>query len=195
MARVRQLPLARCRHVVRPGARRGVLGLAISFAVLACGAGASPGPSASPGSTPQPTYRQTLSEFLLAVTACLQDKGYQAHVDDQGGGVVIDGSTDPAATSADTRACVEAVDPARLQPPPPLTADQLLELYRYVVAQAECMRKAGYPVSDPPPFQVWVDSGQAFDPYIDLRNRGVDFDHADLVRCQAVDERPTFLDQ
>lgn len=169
--------------------------LAVSFAVVACGAGSLPTRSPSPGATPQPTYRQSLGEFLLAVTACLQDKGYTVHVDDTGSGVVFDGSTDPAATTADTRACVEAVDPARLQPPPPLTADQLLELYRYVVAQTECMRNAGYPVSDPPPFQVWVDSGQAFDPYIDLRNRGIDFDHADLVRCQAVEERPTFLDR
>lgn len=57
------------------------------------------------------------------------------------------------------------------------------------------MRQAGYPVSDPPPFQVWVDSDRAFDPFADLRARGIDFDHADLVRCQAVPERPTFLDE
>ncbi len=173
--------------------RTAVLVLAGLLVAVACDANKGSDGAGQP--SPRSTYRQSRSEFVLAWAACLQEKGYQARVDDQGSGVMIDGVTDYAKASADSRACVEAVDPARLQPPPPLTADQLRELYRYVVAQTECMRQAGYPVSDPPPFQVWVDSDRAFDPYSDLRARGIDFDHADLLRCQALPERPKFLDE
>lgn len=159
------------------------------------GCNAGPTADASLETDSRDTYRQSRSEFVLAWAACLQEKGYRARVDDQGSGVMIDGATDPAKASADSRACIEAVDPARLQPPPPLTSDQLRELYRYVVAQTECMRQAGYPVSEPPPFQVYVDSDRAFDPYSDLRARGMDFDEGDRLRCQAVEERPRFLDE
>ncbi len=131
-----------------------------------------------------PPTARSRREVLLAVALCLQGKGCPARVTDEGG-IRIEGDFDPS----------KLRDPARLQPPPPLTADQLRELYRYVVAQTECMRQAGYPVSDPPPFQVWVDSDRAFDPYSDLRARGIDFDHADLLRCQALPERPKFLDE
>lgn len=130
---------------------------------------------------------------MLGVVACLQDKGYDTRLDDEGG-MSFDGVMDTQALTADIRACREAVDPARLLPPPPLTASQWEEMYRYLIAQVTCMRDAGYPVSDPPPFQVYVDTDRAFDPYGDLRQRGVDFSHADLLRCQHVDERPDFLD-
>lgn len=174
--------------------RKSAIGLAVvSLAVLACGAGGPEG--ASPDGSPRPTYRQSSArEFLLAVAACLQEKGYPARVTEDGG-IGVEGDFDPSKLRAENRACVEAVDPARLLPPPPLTSEQLLAFYRYVVAETDCMRQAGYPVSDPPPFQVWVDSDRAFDPFGDLRARGIDFDHADLVRCEAVPERPTFLDE
>jgi len=173
---------------------KGAIVLAIvSFAALACEV---VGPSgASLVGSPRPTYRHASArEFLLAVAACLQDKGYPAQVTADGG-IAVDGNFDPSRLRADNRACIEAVDPARLLPPAPLTRDQLLEFYRYVVAETECMRQAGYAVSDPPPFQVWVDSDRAFDPFGDLRARGIDFDHADFVRRQAVPERPKFLDE
>ncbi|GIW20363.1 MAG: hypothetical protein KatS3mg065_0659 [Chloroflexota bacterium] len=177
--------------------RKSAIALAaVSFAVLACGAGGPEG--SSPDGSPRPTYRQSgVGSSSSPWASCLQEKGYPARVDGQACGVhQVDGVTDdPTKLRAESRACVEAVDPARLLPPPPLTSEQLLAFYRYVVAETDCMRQAGYPVSDPPPFQVWVDSDRAFDPFADLRTRGIDFDHADLVRCQAVPERPTFLDE
>lgn len=150
--------------------------------------------TAAPPSTPKPSspYRLTGEEFLVALAACMQDKGYNARVDE--GGLLIEREHDGEAVAPDIRACKGSIDPARLEPPPPLTASQLEAMYRYVVAQTECMRAAGYPVSDPPPLQVYVDSDQAFDPYSDLRLRGIDFSHADLLRCQDVEERPDFLD-
>ena len=130
---------------------------------------------------------------MLGVVACLQDKGYNTRLDDEGG-MAFDGVADAQALQADIRACQEAMDPARLLPPPPMTAIQFEEMYRYLIAQVACMRDAGYPVSDPPPFQVYVDTDRAFDPYGDLRQRGLDFSHADRLLCQHVDERPDFLD-
>lgn len=143
--------------------------------------------------TAVPPYRQTLDEFNLGLLACIRDKGYNALLDSEGG-MSFDGVTDGQALTADLRACQESMDPARLEPPPPLTAAQFEEMYRYLVAQVACMRDAGYPVSDPPPFQVYVDTDRAWDLYGDLRQRGVDFSHEDLIRCQRVDERPDFLD-
>jgi hypothetical protein len=122
-----------------------------------------------------------------------QDNGYNARV--QEGGLLFEGEYDRQTIKADNRVCTESIDPARLQPPPKLTDTMLEAWYRYVVAQTECMRAAGYPVSDPPPLQVFVDSeGAAFDPYGDLRLRGIEFSHADLIRCQDVAEKPDFFD-
>jgi hypothetical protein len=159
-------------------------------ALSGCGSTASTDPATE---APMPTYRQTQEEFILGWVACLQDKGYAARATGDGG-VQIDGATDRQRVQADSRACKEAMDPARLLPPPPLTASQLEAMYRYVVAQTECMREAGYPVTDPPPFEVYVDTNRAFDPYGDLRQRGVHFTPEDLYRCQRVDERPDFVD-
>lgn len=173
------------------------IGLALLFLIClsACAPTASSVPTSQGGGarTPVPPYRQTLEEFNLSVLSCIQDKGYMARLGEEGA-FMIDGVTDAQAVSADLRACKEAIDPARLEPPPPLTATQLEQMYRYLIAQVACMRDAGYPASDPPPFQVYVDTDRAFDPYGDLRQRGVEFSHADLIRCQHVDERPDFLD-
>jgi hypothetical protein len=169
--------------------RWSVTTLALCVVLAAC----TVGPSQSGSPEPTSPYRQTLDEFLVAMAACLQEKGYNARVEE--GGLRVGGAYDRETSKADFRACEERIDPARLLPPLPLTRSQLEALYRYVVAQTECMREAGYPVSDPPPLQVFVDSeGSAFDPYGDLRQRGIDFSHEDLLRCQDVEGRPGFLD-
>jgi hypothetical protein len=166
-----------------------------SIAVLLLGLvlwGCTSGPS-STGPEPTSPYRQTLEEYLITLAACMREQGYNATVDE--GGLLVDGVFDRDRAMADQRACQEQIDPARLQPPPKKTRAQLEAMYRYVVAQTVCMREAGYPVSDPPPLQVYVDSeGAAFDPYGDLRLRGIGFSHEDLIRCQGVEERPDFFD-
>lgn len=193
MGRLLRLHLGRRSGSLRPV---GTIVLAIAISALAEGCGTSPAGASSDQGSPGPTYRHaSAGDFMLAVVACLQEKGYRARIDDSGSGILFETPVDPSMASADSRACAEAIDPARLEPPPPLTAEQAEQLYRYVVAQTECMRRLGYPVSEPPPFQVFVDSDAAFDPYVDLRTRGIDFDHADLLRCQSVPERPKFLDQ
>jgi hypothetical protein len=169
---------------------------ALGYLILLSACASTPSaatPSSAAARTPVPPYRQTRDEFDLGVVACLQSKGYNAHLTDDGG-IAVDNATDPQAAQADDLACRESLDPARQQPPPPLTASQWQEMYQYLIAQVACMRDAGYQVSDPPPFQVYVDTDRAFDPYGDVRQRGVDFSHADLIRCQHVDERPDFLD-
>jgi hypothetical protein len=175
----------------------GFIVVALGWLVLLSGCVSTPSPAtqspATPGRTPVAPYLQTSEEFWLGVVACLQDKGYDPHLDAEGG-ISFDGVMDQKALQADSRACQESMDPARLLPPPPLTASQLQEMYGYLIAQVRCMRDAGYPVSEPPPFQVYVDTNMAFDPYGDLRQRGLNFSHADLLRCQHVPERPDFLD-
>lgn len=174
---------------MRAGPWQSIAAVIVSLVLSGC--------TSSPSSTglPEPTspYRQTLEGYLIALAACMREQGYDAKVEE--GGLFVGGVFDRGRAMADQRTCQEQIDPARLQPPPKKTRAQFEAMYRYVVAQTECMREAGYPVSDPPPLQVYVDSeGTAFDPYGDLRLRGIGFSHEDLIRCQGVEERPDFFD-
>jgi hypothetical protein len=146
---------------------------------------------------PEPTspYRQSLQDFMAALVGCMQEKGYSARLVDQGEGMQIYGATNRLKAKADQEACTLQLDPRRLEPPPPRTRAQWEASYRYLIAQTECMREAGYPVSSPPPLDEYVAShGAAFDPYGDLVQRGIHFSHEDLLRCQHVRERPGFYD-
>lgn len=138
---------------------------------------------------------------MLALKACLQAKGYDWEFRQEGSGFSISGGSGLDASPeqqererVDTQACVAKVDPARLIPPQ-LTASQLEEMYRYMLAQTACMRDAGYPVSDPPPLEVYLDTDRAFDPFGDLSERGIPFSQADLERCQMAGDVPGFLQQ
>jgi hypothetical protein len=124
----------------------------------------------------------------------MQEKGYAARLTDRGEGLEIRGAPDRLKSKADQEACTLQIDPRRLQPPPPKTRTQLEAMYRYVIAQTECMRQAGYPVSNPPPLDAYIDAGAVHDLYGDLVRRGIDFTHEELLECQHVSERPEFFD-
>jgi len=163
--------------------------------LAACGPVA---PSAGAPSTPT-VYRQSLEEFAVALRACIADKGYDWQVAVVDGSLSIHSDTGLAAgdaqlerEAADLRACIASIDPARLEPPT-LTDDQVAALYRYAVAQAACMRAAGYPVDEPPPIEVFRASGATWEPYGGLLARGVELRHDDVLRCQRVPERPSFV--
>jgi hypothetical protein len=176
-----------------------MVAMAACLSLLAAGCWSISGSSvASP--SPGQTFRQSVDEFMLSLKECTEAKGYGWRFDRQGDGFSISGQSGLAVSEEqrqreqeDLRACIAAIDPARLEPPPRLTPVQYEQMYRYVLAQTECLRAAGYPVSDPPPLDVYVDSDRAFDPYVDLRDRGVSVSDDDVVRCQSDTNLPDFM--
>lgn len=138
---------------------------------------------------------------MVAVKGCLHGMGYDWEFQLSEGGFQVSGGSGLGAgedqlarESQAMNSCMTAVDPARLAPPT-LSEVQLRSLYEYALSQTLCMRDAGYPVADPPPFEVYVDTGGHWEPYDYLVQEGISFAHEDLVRCRAVEERPAFLDQ
>lgn len=152
-------------------------------------------------STPAPAerseFRQPRDEFLLLVRECIEDHGFEVTLGPDGGFNFAElGSRDRLDEARRlSQTCIEQVDPARIEPPPPLTEAQLAEMYEYAIAQAECMREAGYPVGPPPPVQVYVDTEGAWDPYVDLAERGMPPAVEDVVACQNIEEQPEFLEE
>lgn len=134
-------------------------------------------------------------EYFLRMEECLQEKGYgvSADVDEFPYSLSFRDNDVPfEQLDTDRRACTESIDPVRLEQRVPLTRGQLEQLFDYVNAQVDCMRQAGYPAADPPPLQVFIDSAGAWEPYSDLRERGIDFSAEDLASCQNIPELPDF---
>jgi hypothetical protein len=103
------------------------------------------------------------------------------------------GATDAGGASAALHDCIASIDPARLQPPPALTREQLDAWYAFRLRQAECLRSAGYAVPDPPPQQVFDDTDGEWDPFDALLGTGVTPAESDAGRCQHLAGQPEFL--
>ncbi|CAN5536974.1 hypothetical protein BH23CHL10_BH23CHL10_13700 [soil metagenome] len=170
--------------------------LILILAVLAGCSSGQDGQDESPSGS-WPEYRQPRAAFLQLVRACIEEHGFDVVLgEDEGFNFPNLRSEEQQREAREvSRACVAEVDPARLEPVPPLTAQQLGEMYRYALAQAECMRAAGYPVGEAPPERVFIDTDGAWDPYIDLVEQGNAPHPEDVVRCQSVDAKPEFLDR
>lgn len=103
------------------------------------------------------------------------------------------GEGDARAANAALRECIASVDPARLQPPPALTSEQLQAWYAYRIGQVDCLRGAGYSVPEAPPEQVFIDTAGAWDPFEALFQAGVKANQADVALCQQLNGKPGFL--
>lgn len=144
-----------------------------------------------------PAYQLSRDEFLLQMKGCLEDHGFSVTLTEDGGMSFGElGSRERLDEAVAARnACAEALDPERLNPPPPLTEPQLAALYDYVVAENGCLRELGYAVGEPPPEQVFVDTTGAWDPFSYLAEQGTPPTTEDVIRCRAVPDRPSFLDR
>lgn len=150
----------------------------------------APGPPSNP-------YKTTREEFFLGVKACLEDKGFAVDLDIPEGGITTHETTDEGARNSAVaiHECEIAMDPRRLLPPPRPSDEQMQAWYGYAVAQLACLRAAGYATPDPPPEQVFIDSGGDWDPTkatMDFGGTTVKFE--DQRRCEQIKERPDFFD-
>lgn len=178
--------------------------LAVAVILTMASGCAAQSPSASapdpigPGASrdPDSPYETTIEEFFLQTKTCVEEQGFPVTIDIEERSFSFDLGTDARARQAREalRECQQEIDPRRLEPPAPLTDEQFASWYDYVLSQTACLRDAGYPVGDPPPEQVFIDSEAEWDPYEELALRGAPPSQEDLERCRAVEERPAFLD-
>ena len=178
-----------------------VLGVALVLA--ACSPNPVPSTPSPAGDAPKPghtldpdsPYKTTAEEYALQLKACLVDKGFSVEIDpyDQHltfklGNEASQNDLQPAVT-----ACRAGLDPSRNEPPPPLSEDQLRALYRFRVAQGQCMTDAGYPTGAAPPEQVFVDAGGQWDPRMGP-TEPLDIPQSVTRACEQIPGRPYFLD-
>jgi len=181
--------------------------LLISLVTVAACAGSPPSqPTASavagslgPFATVDPAspYRTTRDEFMIRTKACIEAKGFPVTMDLADSSFLFNLGSDERAQQAKLalRECREEVDPARLQPPPPLSTEQLRQMYQYRLRQSDCLGEAGYDVPAAPPEQVYVDTEGYWDPFQALLDAGTPASQADTMRCQQLrDGRPAFMD-
>jgi hypothetical protein len=150
----------------------------------------------TPTVNPDSPYRLSREEFLLQTKACLETRGYTVEVDLEESSLDFTLGNDQrqADAQAALQDCQREIDPARLEPPPPLSAEQLREWYQFVLNEVECLQIAGYELADVPPEQVFVDTEAAWDPYQALIDTGNAAPPDVISSCQQVEGRPAFLD-
>lgn len=179
-----------------------LVGLGVLFLLAACTASPVPTTSSPAGSPqnalrsldPDSPYQTTPEEYSLQLKACLIDKGFAVDIDPYDQHLMFDLGSDVSQSDLQSAVatCRAGLDPSRNKPPPPLSEDQLRALYRYRVAQANCVIDAGYPAASAPPEQVFVDGGGQWDFRIGLEDE--DIPQAVTRACDEVEGRPNFLD-
>lgn len=171
---------------------------ALALMALWLAACAAPAATVSPAPSRDLTspYGTTQEEFLLQARACVEARGYSMTLDLAEAKFSFVGGSDAdfRAASAALHDCVASIDPARLRPPPALTAEQLEAWYIYRLKQAKCLESAGYAVPEAPPQQVFEDTAGEWDPFDALLHTGVTPAQSDVSHCQHLAGQPEFLD-
>ncbi len=143
----------------------GVLGgLIVMSSLSACGDGNEVTEVSTPRSpaarVTAATYEQydgLFAEWRDAYVACARAEGLDASVPEDANG--IDGGSSPDRPRDKTGLDLECIQKVGSQPEsPPLTAETLNSLFDLSVAQADCLRAAGYPVKPARAREVWVES-------------------------------------
>jgi hypothetical protein len=142
-----------------------VCGVVAVSLLTGCGAdntdGVPPDPSPT-GYDGRPVFEGSEREWIHANAACLQERGFDVSIEEQG--VPPNLTWVPKnlpqeqvdAYNEAFAACLDEIgEPA---PGPPATEADLREEYRLEVATAECLRKLGYEISDPPSEDVFVET-------------------------------------
>lgn len=158
--------------------KRSTSALAVLAALLvlsSCtgdGGTAEAGPSAGATAVNYEEYDSAYADWAPRYVDCVNDAGGRAVL-------LSDGIDYPTVSGREEwqgldALCVESVGGP--PEPPPLTDEFLTGLYRGYVIQAECLRNAGYEVSQPPSEQAWVENygGESWSPFSELLADGGD---------------------
>jgi hypothetical protein len=164
------------RHIVA-----GISMIALAFAVGACQAtdrSNTPEPRDTP--TPVPTVPIATTqateivadtsgqEWLDSVFECLREAGWNANPTFDGGWTVdVPPEHRPAFRTAQS-ACEAKVGP--MPAVVPLTQEQIIHRYAYLLEMRACLINLGYEISEPPSLKEFVDTWATgpWSPYLDL---------------------------
>lgn len=91
-------------------------------------------------------------EYFPLVGECLEEAGFDVIVNDRG----FTFPHDQSGSDTKQRECMERVDSSYLEPPPPFTDDQLVDLYEYKQSEVTCYADLGYIEVDLPSFEVFA---------------------------------------
>ena len=138
----------------------------VSLGLLAgCVGGGSPAsnPSGEPPSAPD------LDSWPGNMQACLEEKGWDVEVSPDGGMNMTVPTGQEDAYDTDVKACEESFG---YDVVPVYSDDQVREIYKKVVATAQCLAEQGHDPGTPPSEQTFVEQVQngpgGWDPYSDL---------------------------
>lgn len=136
-----------------------LLGAALVIALAGCTAGSEPAP------VPHATSSLDASQRRMA---CLQDKGWEVHLGDDGSvqGTIPIQQMD--AFQRDNEECGYGLIPDRSI----FTPKQWAAAYAIAIETADCLDARGYHVDDRPTLQAYIDMGGDWNPYIRLLDDG-----------------------
>lgn len=135
--------------------------------------GADAGADRTSGSSKLSALREESQKYGSLMVGCLKTKGFDAEAMSDGGvhAQVPAEQQDAYSTALDE--CEQELG-YNSNPPPP-DDDVLAALYKTLVSVSECLKKAGYDVSEPPSEKSFIDSaGGSWSPYTDLDKSGQD---------------------
>lgn len=109
---------------------------------------------------------------------CAREYGADARLNEQGSIENAVGEGRPVREGLDAD-CIDRVGSP--PEPPPLNDEFLAGMFELFVEQADCLRAAGYVISEPPSREEWVENydGYSWNPLMDVYNAGEDVQAAD----------------
>lgn len=111
--------------------------------------------SESPAAPPTPTQDSISSQATQELLSCLSEKGWDVSLGSTGGVHANYPAEQQTAYQADLDSCISYGSYSQT---PTLTEEQLTGLYSAYVKQHDCLVDAGYPVSEAPTLQTFLDT-------------------------------------
>lgn len=161
--------------------------MAAAVGLGGCSSGATPEstPTQSWGPNSYADYQSAYADWAPKYVTCARKYGADAVLHPNGSisNAVAEGRPEKELLDA---SCVDEVgSPPK---PPPLTPELLRGQYALLVREAECLRRQGYTISEPPSRDEWVEnySFESWDPLVEVQKAGLDVEAAD-VKCPQPD--------
>lgn len=145
--------------------------LPLVFACFACNTGGGTTLDGSSDLAPSSELRDAASygspDYLMAVAACLEGRGYTTSVDVAEGSISWDRPPGDEAKSEEAfDACESELSESGVIEPPADLDKRLTESYEFLKGTFACMKDHGYRTPQgPPPLDVYIDTQGAWHPY------------------------------
>ncbi|WAB82908.1 hypothetical protein OVN20_07240 [Microcella daejeonensis] len=125
-------------------------------------------------------FDQVYADWSSQYIDCAREFGAAAERTDDGGIENAVGEGRPVREGLDAD-CIDRVGSP--PEPPPLNDAFLAGMFELFVEQADCLRAAGYVISEPPSREEWVENydGYSWNPLMDVYNAGEDVQAADGI--------------